>query len=228
MRARSLIVSGILIALLCLSTACSITINTDSQADRPSGQEAPPQDGPSQGGQGQPKPTKPPKQPPAQVTQAPPQATQPGQGLPTRPRIPTKTQSGPQLPTRIGFATATSGVQIKPIQGSISGNLSYPSDYIPPLRVVAFDTGLNAVTSVDTTTNQMTYQLSISPGTYYVVAYTMDGVLAGGYSQAVLCGLTVACTDHSLVAVTVSLGGNVTDIDPGDWYAPPNTFPPMP
>jgi hypothetical protein len=111
----------------------------------------------------------------------------------------------------------------------IAGHLSYPSEWIPPLRVVAFDVNtMVAVETLDTLENDSFYTLTLPVGTYYVVAYTMDGALAGGYSQAVPCGLTVACNDHSLVAVQVLANMSVPDIDPGDWYAPPGTFPPMP
>ena len=52
--------------------------------------------------------------------------------------------------------------------------------------------------------------------------------MAGGYTVAVLCGLTYGCDDHSLVPVEV-LGGYLT---PGvqvlDWYAPAGTFPKPP
>lgn len=144
---------------------------------------------------------------------------------------------GPDLETRIPLATATEEPGLRPTTsptidagtGMITGHLSYPSEWIPPLRVVAFDVNtITATGSVDTQENDSSYTLALPVGTYYVVAYTMDGALAGGYSQAVLCGLTVACTDHSLIAVQVLANLSVPDIDPGDWYAPPGAFPPMP
>jgi hypothetical protein len=63
---------------------------------------------------------------------------------------------------------------------------------------------------------------------YNIVAYTLDGRLAGGYTIAVLCGLTADCSDHSLVPIPVAGGLEVSDIDPADWYAPEGTFPPAP
>ncbi len=73
---------------------------------------------------------------------------------------------------------------------------------------------------------------------YYAVAYPYSAdtytapapgspVLAGGYTNAVPCGLSVDCTDHSLIAITVIAGQTIT-VDPGDWYAPEGAFPPMP
>jgi hypothetical protein len=118
--------------------------------------------------------------------------------------------------------------------GSLSGQLGYPSEAIPPLRVVAIDTNSDSFYYVETSYNQMTYQISGLPaGTYYVVAYTLGGGsfptgLAGGFTQATLCGLTVNCLDHSLAAVIVSPGQDTPNISPNDWYAEENAFPPMP
>lgn len=113
-------------------------------------------------------------------------------------------------------------------KGSITGSLSYPSEFIPPLRVFAFQVGSQTYFFVDTLQNQSTYQIDDLPAGYYqVVAYTAGG-LAGGYSQAVPCGLSVNCTDHDLIEVPVNSGQTVTGVDPGDWYAPDGAFPPVP
>lgn len=113
--------------------------------------------------------------------------------------------------------------------GSISGRLSYPSDFIPPQRVVAFEVGGYNYRFVDTVQNQNVYHITgLRPGVYHVVAYVMDGDLAGGYTQAVPCGLAVGCNDHSLIEVTVEAGMDTPNINPGDWYAPEEAFPPMP
>jgi hypothetical protein len=112
--------------------------------------------------------------------------------------------------------------------GSISGKLSYPSEFIPPLRVVAFNIFDQSYRYVDTIQNQSTYQISgLAPGKYHVVAYA-GGSLAGGYTPAVACGLSVDCTDHSLIDVAVFAATDTSNIDPADWYAPENSFPPMP
>jgi len=114
-------------------------------------------------------------------------------------------------------------------QGSITGSLSYPSEFIPPLRVFAFQVGSENYFFVDTAENQSTYQIDNLPTGYYtVVAYTTNGRLAGGYTQAVPCGLTVNCENHELLEVPVNIGQVVTGIDPADWYAPEGAFPPAP
>lgn len=118
--------------------------------------------------------------------------------------------------------------------GSLSGQLGYPSEGIPPLRVVAFDTNSDQFYYIETSYNQSDYRVTGLPaGTYHVVAYTLGGGsfppgLAGGFTYATLCGLSVDCTDHSLAAVIVSPGQETPNIAPTDWYAGENDFPPMP
>lgn len=119
--------------------------------------------------------------------------------------------------------------------GSISGNLSYPSDFIPAMRVVAMrienDQPTGEYVSIDTGRNTQTYSISgLASGGYWVVAYPIEDIgqspsLAGGYTQAVVCGLDVNCTDHSLILVEVKDGDNTPGINPGDWNAPAGTLP---
>jgi hypothetical protein len=119
-----------------------------------------------------------------------------------------------------------------PVGGSISGGLGYPSSFIPPLKVVAFRVGSDEFFFVQTQLNQTSYRIENLPeGKYHVVGYALneDGSasgLAGGYTQAVLCGLTVECTEHSLVDVVVFDGEESAGADVSDWYG--GTFPPMP
>ncbi|MCX8061012.1 MAG: hypothetical protein N3D16_00360 [Anaerolineales bacterium] len=113
--------------------------------------------------------------------------------------------------------------------GSIRGSLSYPSEFIPPLRVVAINVATQETFFVDTAENQTSYQIdNLPPGEYYVIAYTQDGLLTGGYTQMVPCGLSAECTDHSLIPVAVQAGEVTSGIDPADWYAPDGAFPPLP
>ncbi len=119
------------------------------------------------------------------------------------------------------------------LAGSIEGNLSYPSEGIPPMAVVAYRVGgqPNEYYYVVTNANQSTYLLeNIPEGSYTILAYPMleGNTLAGGYTQAVPCGLLANCTDHSLIPVPVSAGQDTLGADPIDWYAPQGTFPPNP
>jgi hypothetical protein len=115
------------------------------------------------------------------------------------------------------------------LPGTIRGHLSYPSEYLPAQRIVAFDVAtMDAVTDVTTAQGQAEYELSVPAGDYFIVAYTLDGALSAGYSQAVPCGLLASCADHSLILVHVESGAVVENIDPQDWYAEAGAFPAMP
>lgn len=124
-------------------------------------------------------------------------------------------------------------VVVLPETGFIAGHLSYPSEFIPPLRVVAWSAADMSYYFIDTDTNTFEYTIELPPGTYYMVAYVRSGDsvpigFAGGYTQAVPCGLAYGCDDHTLIPVVVEAGVTVYGIDPGDWYADPAAFPPMP
>lgn len=120
--------------------------------------------------------------------------------------------------------------------GSIAGTLAYPAESIPAMAVIAFHVG-GAPTDyyyVITAAGQSSYQLdNLPPGQYTVVAYSMGGGafpigVAGGYTQAVPCGLSVDCVDHSLIVVTVNAGLVTGGVEPKDFYVPPGTFPAFP
>ena len=125
-------------------------------------------------------------------------------------------------------ATETPTSEPETQTGMVTGALSYPSEGIPAMRVVAFEVNTGQFRYVDTASGQNTYTLELPAGVYHIVAYLLDGSFAGGYTQMVPCGLDASCSDHSMIDIQVDAGATVSDIDPGDWYAPPDTFPPMP
>ncbi len=102
------------------------------------------------------------------------------------------------------------------------------------MYVTAFLVGSQKYSYVITNPGQPTYAIDgLAPGTYHVIAYTVGGGgfpagLAGGYTQAVPCGLGTNCTDHSLIDVQVEAGQTQSAIVPDDWYAPNGTFQPFP
>jgi hypothetical protein len=117
--------------------------------------------------------------------------------------------------------------------GTIAGSLNYPSEGIPPLRIVAFRVDSDAWYAVEVTQGDQFLIKDLPPGDYYVVAYLLEKIagqsgLAGGYSNFVPCGLSVDCDDHSLIPVKVEPGKVTAGILPGDWYAPDAFFPPDP
>lgn len=112
--------------------------------------------------------------------------------------------------------------------GSISGTLSYPSSFIPAQTIVAWSLAQPGTYYYATTSDGVSFYTiaNLPPGDYQVVAYV--DTLAAGYSQAVPCGLSVSCTDHSLIVVTVSSGQETGGVNPQDWYAPEGSFPANP
>ena len=113
--------------------------------------------------------------------------------------------------------------------GSITGKLGFPSEVIPPLRVVAFNLDNGKYFWVDTVQNQQYYEIKGLPsGDYTVVAYPQGSDFAGGYTKYVICGLNESCHDHSLVRVQIDPGVTATNINPIDFYADAGTFPPDP
>jgi hypothetical protein len=148
---------------------------------------------------------------------------------PAQPTLTSTPSSEVVAPTATTIAVTT---------GSIAGNLSYPSSFIPAQTVVAFDVNSASYYYIETVDGQGAYQIDNLPaGTYYVVAYIGIGIintgdstegLMAGYSQAVPCGLSVDCTDNSLIPVTVIIGQVTNNVNPQDWYAPPGSFPALP
>lgn len=138
----------------------------------------------------------------------------------------------PPMPDYDPLQASGAGIYSAPMPalGGISGSLSYPSSFIPSMVVVAFDANGPAYYYVVTNENSSTYQIDNLPqGSYFVVAYPgNDSSYPGGYSQAVPCGLFAECSDHSLIPVTVTSDSITTGINPGDFYAPPGTFPNSP
>jgi hypothetical protein len=160
-----------------------------------------------------------------------------GPGKPAVPTVDVKTivhatlsamtaQASTPLPTSLPTQTL-------PVMGSISGSLSYPSDHIPSMRIEAIFLNADGSDSVmkyqlETQVGQATYQVDGLPAGAYHVYATVDGPtssIKGAYTQAVLCGLIVACTDHTPIAVTVVAGQVKANANITDWYAPSTAAP---
>lgn len=183
----------------------------------------------------------------AAVTSTPIPATNP----PAPPPTPQPTQTpapktATPLPTKAPSATPTKPIATKTPSatpqstldwaktGTISGNIGYPSEGIPPLTIYARHIATGAIFKINSKLNQTQYQMTLPIGTFEVFAYPPqpakpdDDSFAGAYSKFVLCGLLASCPDHSLVPVVVLIGKNTPKIDVTDWYAPPNAFPKRP
>jgi hypothetical protein len=108
---------------------------------------------------------------------------------------------------------------------TITGELSYPSDYIPPDMVVCAEDIATGNPSCDSRTYEEAgrrfYRLSVPAGRYRVYARTGDMPdYRAYYSQAVPCGLHAGCPSHEPIVVTIGPGETRESVNPHDWYAP--------
>lgn len=104
------------------------------------------------------------------------------------------------------------------LTGTVAGKVCYPSELIPAMDAYFRNSNTGKLTALAIAENQFTYSLELPAGTYEAFAYLQSGEPGGTYSQAVLCGLTVECVDHSLVAFEVKPGETTPNIDLCDWY----------
>jgi hypothetical protein len=157
-------------------------------------------------------------------------------------------QSGPSLSACSAQSQAPSADK-----GAIAGQLGYPSEFIPPLTVYAIPVASIYASSTrasaacygmtQVVVDQGKFRiLGLPAGEYYVLVAWQPAVVVtaatpnviygdrfgGAYTQAVLCGLSVTCIDHSLIAVTVRVGQTTSGIEVADWYAELGTLPNLP
>jgi hypothetical protein len=112
--------------------------------------------------------------------------------------------------------------------GGISGKICYPSEFIPEMTAFFQEISTQQITELPIAENQASYTFLLPPGKYVAYTYLNSGAALGGsYSNAVLCGLSTGCSDHSLVQFDVNPGDTLSAIDICDWYAP-EAIPPDP
>ncbi|MBP8793496.1 MAG: hypothetical protein KBE41_02530 [Lutibacter sp.] len=115
--------------------------------------------------------------------------------------------------------------------GTVKGTVCYPSDYIPAMTVYVKNKETGKINSLNIRENQKTFKFKKIPeGNYVAFAYTVQEVLVdnnnksiianGGFTQAVPCGLTVDCKDHSLITFSVKKGNTINNIQICDWLRP--------
>lgn len=108
--------------------------------------------------------------------------------------------------------------------GLIAGHVHYPA-CVPPadLQVCAVPVEGGEVVCTnhfDSAGGELAYLLEVPAGRWLVYASapdTMPGVKAF-FTEAVRCGLSVRCADHTRVPVVVRPGQLVDDVDPDDWF----------
>ncbi|MEW4448270.1 hypothetical protein [Qipengyuania sp. JC766] len=119
-------------------------------------------------------------------------------------------------------ASAPAAISAAPTPGSIAGQLSYPSDYLPEdLTVCARNETSGEEYCERRAEGADSYRIEVPAGSYTVWASTADygADYRAYYSNAVPCGLSVDCPDHDPIVVEVGAGEARTGIDPADWYA---------
>ena len=113
--------------------------------------------------------------------------------------------------------------------GTVVGTVCYPSEPpLPPMTLFFRNEDTQAVVYQPHTDGTMAYSVALPAGTYVAYAWQFEYAVAGSYSQAVPCGLSVACTDHSLIPFVMTAGETVSGIDICDWYGAPGDVPPPP
>lgn len=104
--------------------------------------------------------------------------------------------------------------------GTVSGMLSYPSEFLPAQRVCALNLVDDKEYCLQTTAGESSYAIPAPEGEYWVYAALEDDATGkrAYYSEFVRCGLKAECKDHSSVTVLIKTG-ETSEAHPQDWYA---------
>jgi hypothetical protein len=121
----------------------------------------------------------------------------------------------------------TSTSTAAPAEGTVSGKVCFPSEPpLPEMTLYFQDLSSGEVISISHTDGTGTYEAELPPATYVAYAWRDEDFTVGGsYSQAVPCGLSVECSDHSLISFAVEPAGATAGIDICDWYGIPGDVP---
>jgi Tol biopolymer transport system component len=113
--------------------------------------------------------------------------------------------------------------------GTVMGKICYPSESIPDMTAYFQNNETGDVSQLPVAENQGSYTMELETGEYIAFAYRIGQYmsLGGMYSEAVTCGLSADCTDHTPLVFTVLPGATTGGIDICDWYAQ-DQLPPLP
>jgi hypothetical protein len=156
--------------------------------------------------------------------------TQMGEQMPTVEAA--MTQAAENLPTAEAAMTQAAPAVEEAMEqlGTVTGQVCYPSEGIPPMTIYAQNRATGVTLSLDHPDGSQQYTFgNLPPGEYVFFAYTNFGSgeeLSGGYTEYV----NNPDGSHNLVPVQVGPGATVTGVDLCDWYAPPgeSDIPPQP
>jgi hypothetical protein len=122
-------------------------------------------------------------------------------------------------------ALPTAEQEAQPLTGIVEGTICFPSQGIPPMSLFLQPAGGAAPVVLGIGQDQISYSAELFPGAYTAYAWLPDFSFGGSYSQAVSCGLTAECTDHSLIEFQVTAGATTSGVDLCDWYGNPGSVP---
>lgn len=137
-----------------------------------------------------------------------------------------------EAPAEAPAGTPASAEPGEPALARLSGRVSYPSEYLPPMRVCALASDDPGTAHCEVTAeNQAHYALSVPAGEWLLLAWPQDAGTAGDpglLSRASECLGTggMDCSDHALQPVRVGAGEQREGLDINDWYYDPGEFPP--
>lgn len=109
--------------------------------------------------------------------------------------------------------------------GTIEGQICFPSNYIPEMVLYLENVNTQETTLMPISENQTDFSAPVPPGIYVAYAWLPDLSRGGTYSQAVPCGLSVECKDHSLIEFEVTTGEITPGIKVCDWYGSQSDVP---
>ncbi len=132
--------------------------------------------------------------------------------------------------TSTSKTTTTTTTTTSELTGKISGNIGYPSEFLPSQVVCAQEVESWEVFCTEEILGNSyedfagtSYTLELPVGKYYVYAYISDSedeayLEVAYYTKFVKCGMTVECPSHEYEVVEVKAGKTLYNIDPVDWY----------
>lgn len=117
------------------------------------------------------------------------------------------------------------------LKGTISGQVGYPSEFMPSQKVCAVNlSSQNTVCTkeikgtLDPEYSGRGYALELPVGNYHVYSRITEAgeylQIDAYYTKFVECGMEVSCSSHEKVIVEVKADVVLNNIDPVDWYAP--------
>lgn len=147
------------------------------------------------------------------------------------PPTPTATDAGPTELEVQPTATPTEiPNDLAAAPGQVSGQVCYPSEFIPPMVLHFLEINTDELTSVEHNNGEQAYSVELPAGTYYAFAFRSDAELNGGgaYTDYIACGAEEGCGGQDLHAFDVPAAGQVSGIDICDWVIPAEDLPPVP